>query len=210
MAATNHAEFYRGVEAAAAALAAASSPSPDDARAEAAARVHSAFDRLANESRDTHACREGCAHCCHFPVGVGFAEAARLARAVAPRADLRAKVLAAAAAVEDLPWGQLVGRACPLLEGDACAVYAARPLPCRSLASRDARACAAALAGDAVAVPRDEARYWRGLGAGAELARRDGIPPRELRAAVAALLGAPDDAPAARAAFAACRPAAVT
>jgi hypothetical protein len=53
-------------------------------------------------------------------------------------------------------------------------------------------------------VPRDEAAFWRGLGAAAALA---GDPPggsRELRSALAALLAHPAD-PAA--AFAAARPA---
>lgn len=77
---------------------------------------------------------------------------------------------------------------CPFLRTDrSCGVYAARPLPCRALASSDAEACAAAVRGQAT-VPRDEAAFWRGLGAAATLATAAPVGSRELRSAVAGLL----------------------
>lgn len=191
---TNLAEFYRGVEAAAAvgqSLAAA-------ARASA---VHDAVAPLL-VGVGSRACREGCAHCCHFPVGVTYPEVLALRAALADDACLRARVLEDARASASLGWGELVGRACPLLKDGRCAVYDARPLPCRALASRDDSACARALRGEGEA-PRDELAYWRGLGAASVLAAAHPAGSRELRSALAAVLEAHEP----HAAFAAARPA---
>lgn len=200
--ANNQGEYYRGAEAAGCAIAAAGS---GDAAAVAAA-VHTGLEALLRDTPAAarRACHRGCDSCCHYPVGVTFGEAVLLARAVGADARLRERVLVGAAATAGVPWHDLVGTACPLLVGGACAAYAVRPLPCRALASRDDVACGRALAAPATAeVPRDEAAFWRGLGAAAALAGTNGLGTRELRAAVAALLALGETA----AAFTRARPA---
>lgn len=198
--ASNHGEFYRGVEAARAAFAGGADRAPEPlARA-----AFGAADRLAATTAAAAglACGRGCDHCCHFPVGVSFPEAVLLAAAVRTEPALRARVLAAAAATADVAWTALVGAPCPLLVDGACAAYGARPVACRALASRDADACARALAGEPGAVPRDDEAWWRGLGVAHALRDASGLPARELRSALAALLM---DARDAATAFAAAR-----
>lgn len=198
---TTLAEFLRGRERAAAALSRA--PAEPDERARV---VHEALAPLLRETpaHQQLACHSGCSHCCHFPVGVTFAEASLLCEAIAPDEVLRSRVCAADAATADRAWHELVGEPCPLLEDGACARYVARPLPCRALGSSDAEACEAARRGVGAA-PRDESAWWRGLGAIAALTDDDeAAGSRELRSALAAMLRAP--AGARGAAFAAARP----
>lgn len=200
--ANNQGEYYRGAEAAGSAIAATTR---GDAAAVAAA-VHAGLAALLRDTPDAdgRACHRGCDACCHYPVGVTFGEAVLLARAVRADARLRERVLVGATATAGVPWPDLVGTACPLLVDGACAAYTIRPLPCRALASRDDAACARALAAPGTAdVPRDEAAFWRGLGASAALAGTNGLGTRELRAAVAALLALGETATA----FARARPA---
>jgi hypothetical protein len=189
------AAFYRGLEAAQQTLAGlASAASPAD-RAAAVARQ---LDVLAAATPDAGraACRPGCAHCCRHPVGVTLAEALGLraaidelpARAAVP---LRAAVRRSAAATADRSWAELARESCPLLAQDRCAVYAARPLPCRGWRSADADACAAA----AAEVPFDREAFLQALGAAQALGAGDPAP-RELRAALAAVLDAADPAAA--------------
>jgi len=181
---TSQDEFYRGLERAGAALSRARG-----GPAERAAAVHDAIADLLRDT-DAHerlACRSGCAHCCHFPVGVTFAEAVQIADAIRADDALRERVLADADATGDAAWHQLVGRACPLLRDGACQRYPQRPMPCRALGSLDEAACSASLTANAD-VPRDEAAWWRGLGAAQAL--DEGHGRRELRSAVAALLRA--------------------
>jgi hypothetical protein len=196
--ATSHGEFYRGLQAATWALRDCAGPAPR------AAAVHAAATALfaSTEVHGRLACAAGCSHCCHFPVGITFGEATLLVAALGGDADRRDAVQAEAAATAAMPWSALVGRPCPLLVADRCSQHAARPLPCRALGSTDAAACAAALHGSA-AVPRDEAAWWRGLGAAAALAAEPPGGSRELRSALAALLTDPIDP---MAAFAAARP----
>ncbi len=185
--ANNQAEYYRGVEAAGSAVAAL----PTVAAQARATAVHAISDDLLRDTSAVaeRACRVGCSHCCHFPVGVTFGEALAVAEVVRASSALTASLHRERAASAALPWAQLVGRACPFLVQGHCAVYAVRPLPCRALASRDANACAAVLHGaKGIEVPRDDEAYWRGLGAAAILAADHPAGSRELRSAVAALL----------------------
>jgi len=188
------AAFYRGLEAAQQALA---GPAPADhvARATAVARK---LDALAAATPDAGraACRPGCAHCCRHPVGVTLAEALAL-RAAIDRLPanaclpLRDHVRRSAAATARHSWAELAREPCPLLAADRCAVYAARPLPCRGWRSADANACAAA----AAEVPFDREAFLLALGAAQALGAADPAP-RELRAALAAVLDAADPAAA--------------
>ena len=195
-----HSAFYRGLEHAQRALAAGRP-------AERAAAAHRLLDELVAPGQPAWACRAGCAHCCRHPVGVTFAEALRLRDAVralppAEAARIAAAVTATAQARRGQPWRALAGVPCPLLDGDRCAVYAARPLGCRGWGSTDATACARNADGEPVAIPFDREAFGLGLGIGSALAGGSGH--RELRAALAAVLTAADDA-AAPQAFAAAR-----
>jgi len=185
-------DYYRGVETAQQALAAARANAP----AARAAAVHEAMAPLllATALAGQHACRSGCDHCCHLPVGICFGEAQRLAEAVRDLPQLAHRVTEEARATASLSWSDLVGRPCPLLVDRTCSVHTARPLPCRALASTDAEACARGVRG-AANVPIDDEAFLRGLGATAALAASE--PPfalRELRSALAAVLtAAPSD-----------------
>lgn len=183
----SHADYYRGVERAQQALAAAPADATAVRRAEL---VHEAMSGLLAQTSSAGqlACAAGCAHCCHFPVGVTFGEAHLLATAIAADAALRATFVRAAAAAAQRSWHELVGQPCPLLHAGRCGLYPERPLPCRAMASRDADACGAALHGGPTP-PLDGEAFWRGLGAAAALAAA-GPPPgtRELRAATMAVL----------------------
>jgi hypothetical protein len=195
-------DYYRGVEVAQQALAgAAASP---QARA---AAVHEA---MAGPFADTplaaqHACRAGCDHCCHLPVGITFGETLRLVDALAALPAVAPRVADAARATAHRSWRELATLPCPLLQDRRCCVHDARPLPCRALASTDADACARGLRGSAN-VPVDDAAFVRGLGAAAALAAADApVGRRELRSALAAVLAAKGPHERA-AAFAAARP----
>ncbi|MCR9244129.1 MAG: YkgJ family cysteine cluster protein [bacterium] len=191
----HHTEFYRGLEHAQVAL----TERPAIRARDRAVVVHDAMaSSLAAGNGSARACDRGCAHCCHFPVGITFAEAEHLAFAITRDERLRARILAAAADLADRDWLGLTGIACPLLVDGACACYEHRPLPCRALASADADACAASLTGTGL-VPRDDVAFARGLGAAAALSRTGTVHgTRELRSAVSAMLtSTPDDGGAA-------------
>jgi Fe-S-cluster containining protein len=113
----------------------ASSPS-----ARAVTHVNALFDRSIPEiAKKTLACRQGCAHCCHQPVIVYGPELFFLAAHIRGRAGMTEKLLIAA----DAGRGQARRKStpCPLLEGDACTVYEARPLSCHAFVSQDVNDC---------------------------------------------------------------------
>lgn len=91
------------------------------------------------------ACRMGCAHCCHAWVSAKAPEILFAKRAV-PGRD-REAVRAAVAAVYavtgtlDFDAREGISTPCPLLAGDLCRIYAARPAVCRTAVSADARIC---------------------------------------------------------------------
>lgn len=92
------------------------------------------------------ACKPGCNHCCHTPVGVVAAEAVLVAHVVARTfsADDR---LALARRMQERKAALETGDArrnylCPLNVGGACSVYEFRPYNCRMFHSFDEAACA--------------------------------------------------------------------
>jgi Fe-S-cluster containining protein len=91
------------------------------------------------------ACKRGCAHCCHAWVSARAPEILFAKKAV-PARD-REKVLASVEAVYavtgrlDFDGREGISTPCPLLAGDQCRIYAARPAVCRTAVSADARIC---------------------------------------------------------------------
>lgn len=79
------------------------------------------------------ACKKGCSHCCHIPVGVCAAEAILIFEDLpgSAREALRAR-----------PTDEREIRdACSMLLGGSCSVYGRRPFPCRSENSMLAADC---------------------------------------------------------------------
>jgi hypothetical protein len=161
------------------------------------------------------ACRAGCAHCCHQPVGVTppelFAIYDELRRRCTPAelaavtgrvraADDRTRGLTAAARISpDHP--------CPFLEAARCTIYEVRPLACRGTNSLDAEACArnlhdptahAAYVAGTASVPcyREPIRAFHAVSAGLQLALDElhglEVLPLELTAAMRVLMDDPD------------------
>ncbi len=88
--------------------------------------------RLAQRYAAHLACRAGCSGCCQYHLSVFPVEAAHIATALAELPDeLRARIETQARAVNERE-AQGASVACPLLVDDRCAIYAARPLICRT------------------------------------------------------------------------------
>jgi len=88
--------------------------------------------RLTERYSSHLACRAGCGGCCHHHLSVFSVEAANVRTAVqALSPETRDRVHQQARAVLER---EAVGveAACPLLVNDRCAIYAARPLICRT------------------------------------------------------------------------------
>ena len=124
--------------------------------------AHAALDRSIafNPPPRVPACGKGCSFCCRIYVSASPPEVfalARAMRALPPErfAPLRERIRAAASAVPQHWSGnhQLL-QPCPLLEDNACSLYAVRPDPCRGLSSYSAEACRISI--EAVPEGRDE------------------------------------------------------
>ena len=111
--------------------------------------LHDNFDRSARRiPRELSACALGCSHCCHMWTALRAPEALfiKVAMPAAQREEIGAAVDDAHAATGPLSYEERLAlvRPCPLLQDDACSLYAARPIACRTTASTDAAICARA------------------------------------------------------------------
>ena len=108
--------------------------------------LHRADELLADApGRSVWECARGCAHCCHLQVLATPAEVAWLLEQFPPTAEQRARIVANAKAASGLSPGNYRSRRirCAFLdEQDACSIYAARPLKCRTHTSSSVAACA--------------------------------------------------------------------
>jgi hypothetical protein len=112
------------------------------------ARIDATLQRLAYIPV---ACKKGCSHCCYVWVSASAPEVLFIAKAVRRRSD-PATAGRIRTAFEKTRNVELSARGkyphpCPLLENDACSVYAIRPRSCRFWASADAAICARAYHG---------------------------------------------------------------
>jgi Fe-S-cluster containining protein len=96
-------------------------------------------------AHDKVVCRKGCSFCCSQLVTLTAPEAFFVAAALRKRADLGAKIAAADQTTRGMSLDARLAAhiICPLLEADACAVYAARPLGCHAFVSVNVDACIA-------------------------------------------------------------------
>jgi hypothetical protein len=191
----SQAGFYRSLAAVQWALA------PVQSATGAASAAHRMADAAIEHTPEAgqRECAPGCSFCCHFPVGVTWAEAELLVGAILAEPSLRTAVVAAAVDTQEHSWQRLASSLlpCPLLQDGRCAVYDVRPLGCRGWNSADAAACERAFGpGTLTGVPIDMAAHIAALGASAGLldwCARNGLPAgaRELRSVLAAMLEAP-------------------
>jgi Fe-S-cluster containining protein len=115
----------------------ASSPS-----ARACGHINALFDRSVTVPPHAPlACSRGCAHCCRQPVLLYAPEAFFLAAHVRNHPEMAERVLRVAQTARQFPLGGIKGVECPLLEDNACALYAARPLSCHVFVSMNVNDC---------------------------------------------------------------------
>ena len=128
----------------------------------AAEKVHEFFELSLkrNASGTSAECSKGCAFCCYVPVSALAPEIFLVAntiraRPAAERESSAARMRAAVQSMRGLSLYERMRRklACGLLENNACSAYAARPGPCRGMASTSVRACERAFGGASVPVP---------------------------------------------------------
>jgi hypothetical protein len=113
-----------------------------------ASRAGAFVESLADKMLDCHvpgpiACAKGCSYCCKTFVSATIPEILNLARAVrANRAQVE-RVHAAAAHCKQVPQHlrETNRITCPMLEDNACAAYAHRPVSCRYLLSTSLPTC---------------------------------------------------------------------
>jgi hypothetical protein len=124
------------------------------------------------------ACRTGCAHCCRLEVSLSSSEALLALRAIqalpeADQARIRSRIEALFPLLEalDATARRRLDQPCPLLtDAEECAIYAARPLSCRSHVSFDLEPCRADAANPEQPVPIPTSRTLT--------QQRDAIRPR--------------------------------
>lgn len=92
---------------------------------ELAAKIDAFFDRVTSKHGDAMQCHTGCSDCCHARLTITAVEAAAIRDELAGwSADRRA---ALARTIDAAPADH-----CAALDGGRCAIYAARPVVCRS------------------------------------------------------------------------------
>lgn len=156
-------------------------------------------------------CRAGCDACCHLyvmvPPGTAEAIAAYLSARLDPAAlaALRIELAKAAAAAAALADPSQLRYPCPLLAPDGtCTIYEVRPLTCRSFTSTSASACRSLVFdphSTVTAIPQNPSQfrvYVEATKALEQAALARGRPAEQtgLAAALLAVLGDPDGAPA--------------
>src|SRR6185369_9752216 len=95
------------------------------------------------------ACRAGCDHCCHQPVGLTPPEALAIAAHLRQRLAPEALALVAARLAQRVSDTRGLSSAarfspdhpCPFLDRARCSIYEVRPLACRGMNSLDAEEC---------------------------------------------------------------------
>ena len=170
---------------------------------------------LAQAAERPPACRAGCAHCCHQPVGVTPPEVLAITdhlRSTRTPAELDATLLRVRAAddrTRGMPAADRLSAEfpCPFLEDARCTIYEVRPLSCRGVERVGAAACErplrdpearAAFADGTLAVPcyLEPIRAFHAVTAGLQLAAHElhGLQmlPLELTAAARIALDDPD------------------
>lgn len=119
------------------------------------------------------ACGRQCSHCCHMWVDAGAAEILYIAKSLSGqrRSTAIAAIAQARSTTGHLSFDErgVTPSPCPMLQNDACSIYAARPLVCRAAASTDADQCRRAyleFSGEDIPLPLP----WLLLGSGYRLA----------------------------------------
>lgn len=183
---------------------------PETRAALAARTLHREYDLLARRHPPRQAvdCRVGCTYCCHQTVSARAWEVLALAAAIralpeAEREAIRTRIGETARTIAGMAVPERHRRQipCPLLEDGRCRLYPARPLACRSFASHDVGACAAAFAGEParIPVPGVNAALRRFFTAAAEhAARTAGVPDDQYELVAALALALEDPASEAR------------
>jgi Fe-S-cluster containining protein len=172
---------------------------------DSAATLAESFMRHDPTARASLACKRGCDHCCHRPVGTSAPAVLRIAAALreALSEPEFASVLARVAALDDRTHGaawtptERPPFPCAFLVNGACSIYAVRPFVCRAWNSADAEACRRALGQDSVEMRFD--LFQRTLFSGIERGLQAALQSRgldatdlELTAAVRVALENPD------------------
>jgi Fe-S-cluster containining protein len=135
------------------------------------------------------ACKRGCAHCCHRPVGVSAAVVLRIAAALREHAsesefaDILARVVSLDEKTHGARWtpSERPPHPCAFLLDGACRIYPIRPFVCRAWNSADEGACRRALGEDALEMRFD--LFQRTTYAAAEQGLKDALEGQGLDAA---------------------------
>lgn len=139
--------------------------------------MYKAGEQFSKAYAPAAACRSGCSHCCHVPVGVTEAEAKEIGLAIG-RAPAKNPPRAEGGDGD-------YTKPCPFLKDNACSIYASRPMACRLLLNLDSDDLLCRLVpGSEIPVPYADNRQFRiGManmwGASRISDIRDWFPPQD-------------------------------